>query len=182
MGMITTRAMNEFRGELSISIGIAGDDRNFGNIYQNPTQSPRIAISFNVPIFDWGEKKARIRAQQTTQTISQMDYENTKVDIEINIRQTLRSLNNLRLQIGIAEKNVENAQRTYELNQIRYREGDLTGLQMSQYQVQLSNARTNYVRAQINYKAELLNLKILTLYDFENDKPIVPVRELRIKN
>ena len=182
LGMITTKAMNEFRGDLSISIGITGDDRNFGNIYQNPTQSPRISVSFNVPIFDWGEKRARIRAQEAAQTIAQLDYENAIVDIELNIRQTLRSLNNLRLQIGIAEKNVENAQLTYELNQIRYREGDLTGLQMSQYQVQLSNARTNFVRAQINYKIELLNLKILTLYDFENDVPIVPIKELKIEN
>ena len=179
MGLVTTRAMNEFRGDLSVSVGISGDDRHFGNIYQNPTQNPRISISFNVPIFDWGEKKARVRAQQTALTIAQMELENTVIDIELNIRQTLRSLNNLRLQIGIAEKNVDNAQRTYELNQIRYREGDLTGLQMSQYQVQLSNARTNFVRAQINYKTELLNLKILTLYDFENDVAIVPVRELR---
>ena len=183
-GLITTKALNEFRGDLSISLGISGDDPNFGKIYGNENRifTPSISVSFNVPIFDWGQKKARIKAQETTITISELDYENVKVDIEIGIRQTLRSLNNLRLQIGIAEKNVENAQRTYELNQIRYREGELTGLQMSQYQVQLSNARTSLVRAQINYKTELLNLKILTLYDFENEKAIVPVRELGIRN
>ena len=182
LNMITVKAQNEFKGDLSLSIGISGDDRNFGNIYQTPTQSPRIAVTFNVPIFDWGEKRARIRAQEAAQTIAQLDYETAIVDIELNIRATLRRLNNLRLQIGIAEKNVQNAQQTYELNQIRYREGELTGLQMSQYQVQLSSARTNYISAQIDYKTELLNLKILTLYDFENDSAIVPIRELRIEN
>jgi outer membrane protein TolC len=176
--MITTKAMNEFRGDVSLSIGITGDNQRFGNIYENPTQSPRVAISFAVPIFDWGQKKARIKAQERAQTIAELDYENQKVDIELNIRQTLRSLDNLRTQILIAEKNVRNAQLTYELNQIRYREGDLTGLQMSQYQTQLSNARFKYVSAQIDYKIKLLNLKILTLYDFENEKPILPVRNL----
>jgi outer membrane protein TolC len=176
--MIQTKAMNEFKGDISLSVGITGDNQRFGNIYENPTQSPRVSISFNVPIFDWGQKKARIKAQEAAQTIAQYDYENQKVSIELDIRQTLRSLDNLRTQILIAEKNVRNAQLTYELNQIRYREGDLTGLQMSQYQTQLSNARTSHVRAQINYKTELLNLKILTLYDFENEKPILPVKNL----
>ena len=176
--MITTKAMNEFRGDLSLSVGIMGDDPQFGNIYNNPTQSPRVSISFNIPIFDWGEKKARIKAQQTAQTIAKLDYENQKIDIELEIRQSLRSLDNLRTQISIAEKNIRNAELTYDLNQIRYREGELTGLQMSLYQTQLSNAKIGLVRAQINYKTELLNLKIFALYDFENDKPLVPVRNL----
>jgi len=180
LGLITTKALNEFRGDLSISLGIMGDDQQFGKIYgeENTTFTPSISVSFNIPLFDWGEKKARVKAQQTAISIAEMDYENTKIDIELNIRQTIRSLNNLRLQIDIAEKTVENAQLTYELNQIRYREGDLTGLQMSQYQVQLSNARTSLVQRQINYKNELMNLKILTLFDFENDKPVLPIRNL----
>ena len=176
--MIETKGTNEFKGNVSLSIGITGDHQRFGNIYENPTQSPRIAISFNVPIFDWGQKKALIMAQERMQTIAELDYENQKMNIELDIRRTLRRLDNLRTQILIAEKNVRNTQLTYELNQIRYREGDLTGLQMSQYQAQLSNARINYARAQINYKIELLNLKILTLYDFENEIPILPVQNL----
>ena len=176
--MITTKAINEFKGDISLSIGIAGDNEQFGNIYNTPTQSPRVSISFNVPIFDWGQKKARVQAQKTAQTIANLEYENQRVDIELNIRQSVRSLENLRNQINIAEITVRNAILTYELNQIRYREGDLTGMQMGQYQTQLSSARTSLARAQINYKNEMLNLKILSLYDFENDKPIIPVREL----
>ena len=179
LNMITTKATNEFRGDITLSMGITGDNERFTDIYNNALNSPRISIGFTIPIFDWGQRKARIQAQKTAQTIAQYDYENTKIDIELNIRQSLRSLENLRRQIDIADKQVRNTQMTYALYEVRYREGDLTGLQMSQYQSQLSNARTSYVRAQINYKNELLNLKILTLYDFENDKPIIPVKELQ---
>jgi len=179
LDMITTKALDEFRGNISLSLGLNGDNPQFSNIYQNPTQSPGIAISFSIPIFDWGQRKARIQAAKTAQTIAQLEYENQKVDIELGIRSSLRRLSNLSTQINIAEKNIRNAQLTYDLNQIRYREGDLTGLQMSQYQTQLSNARTNLVSAQITYKNELLNLKILTLYDFENEQPIIPVKELQ---
>jgi hypothetical protein len=50
-------------------------------------------------------------------------------------------------------------------------------MEISQFQTQLSNRKITYAQAQINYKIELLNLKILTLHDFENDRAIVPVRE-----
>lgn len=176
--MITTKATNEFSGNVSLALGITGDNKNLGNIYDAPTQSPSVSVTFSIPIFDWGQRKTRIKAQEISQTITQLDYENEKVNIELAIRQSLRSLANLRTQIEIAEKNVRNADLTYSLNEVRYREGDLTGLQMSQYQSQLSNSKTNLVSAQIRYKNELLNLKIITLYDFENDKPIIPVREL----
>jgi outer membrane protein TolC len=128
----------------------------------------------------WGEKEARIKAQQTQQTIAKLEHENQKIDIELDVRQTLRNLSNLSSQIGIAEKGVRNAQLTYDLNQIRYREGELTGMQISQFQTQLSNAKISHARAKINYKIELLNLKIASLYDFEKGEPIVPVRETNI--
>jgi outer membrane protein TolC len=177
--MIQTKGQNEFKGDISLSVGIIGDHEKFSNIYDNPTQNPRVTISFTVPIFDWGEKKARVKAQKTAQTIAKLEHENQKIDIELNIRQVWRRLENLRTQIDIAEKSVRNAQLTYDINLTRYREGDLTGMEISQFQTQLSNKKIAYSQTLINYKIELLNLKILSLYDFEKDRPIVPVRELK---
>ena len=176
--MIRTKSLNEFKGDISLSVGITGDNERLGSVYDNPTQNPRVAISFTVPIFDWGEKKARVKAQRTAQTIAKLRQENEKLDIELNIRQVWRRLENLRTQITIAEKNVRNAQLTYDLNLTRYREGDLTGMQISQFQTQLSNKKIAYSQTLINYKIELLNLKILSLYDFEKNAPVIPVRTL----
>jgi len=176
--MLRVKAQNEFNGNLSLSLGVTGDDKNLGNIFDAPTQTPAISLRLSIPIFDWGQRKARIKAQEIAQTLTVLSYEDLKVDIELAIRQSLRSLENLRTQIEIAEKNVRNTELAYALYEIRYREGDLTGLQMSQYQSQLSSSRTSYTSAQISYINEMLNFKILTLYDFEKDQPIIPVREL----
>ena len=176
--MIQVQSQNEFRGDIALSVGISGDNRNFDNIYDNPTQNPRVSLSFAVPIFDWGEKKKRVRAQKAAQTIAQLNYDNEKIDIELDIRQTWRRLVNLRTQIEIAEKRVTTAQLTYDINEIRYRNGDLTGMELSQFQSQLSNSKISYWQTQINYKIELLNLKILSLYDFDKNEPVVPVTQL----
>ena len=84
-------------------------------------------------------------------------------------------MRNLEAQVAIAEQSVKNAQLTYDLNAERYRNGELTGMEMSQFQTQLSNQKMSYVSTLINYKLELLNLKIISLYDFENDTRIIPM-------
>jgi outer membrane protein TolC len=179
--MTRTKAMNEFKGDISLSLGLTGDNHQLNRMYENPTQNPRIAISFSVPIFDWGEKKARVRAQEIAHDINKLNVSEDKVNIEMDIRQTCRSLQNLKTQIQIAEQNVVNAQLTYDLNMTRYREGDITGMEINQYQTQLSNKKISHTQALINYKIELLNLKILSLYDFEKNAAIVPLKDFTDK-
>ncbi|MBR2607110.1 MAG: TolC family protein [Bacteroidaceae bacterium] len=169
---------NSFNGELSLSVGIIGDNERLGDIYKTPTNNPRVALSFNVPIFDWGERKARIKAQEIAIEMHNLETDEERKSIEIAIRKSYRNLNNLLTQISIAEKSVENAQLTYDLNAERYRNGELTGMEMNQFQTQLSNKKMSYVSTIIEYKKELLNMKILTLYDFENDKAIIPLNNV----
>ncbi len=166
---------NSFNGELSLSIGIMGDNERLGDIYKTPTNNPRVSLSFNVPIFDWGERKARVRAQEIAIEMHNLETDEERKAIEIAIRKCYRNLNNLLAQISIAEKSVKNAQLTYDLNAERYRNGEITGMEMNQFQTQLSNRKMSYVSTIIDYKKELLNMKILTLYDFENDKAILPL-------
>jgi outer membrane protein len=90
----------------------------------------------------------------------------------IAIRQAYRNLSNLVNQIEIASKNVTNAQLTYDINLERYKNGDLTSMDLSLYQSQLSQKKTAYTQSQIDYKLGLLTLKIITLWDFEKNQPV----------
>ena len=56
----------------------------------------------------------------------------------------------------------------------RYLNGDLTSLDLCIIQNQLSDRKMSLTNAIIDYKLELLNLKIQTLYDFENQVSIIP--------
>jgi len=172
--LIKTKALNDFKGDLNLSIGLFGENEALANTYDNPTRSPKVSVTFNIPIFDWGEKKSRIRAQEAVIKSSELDLENQKIQIELNIRKVYRNIQNLLTQIDIAKQNEKNAQLTYEINLERYRNGDLTSMDLKLYQNQLSEKKMSLVQAQINYKLELLNLKIQSLYDFEKNQPLVP--------
>ena len=172
--LITTKSLNEFKGDMNLSVGIIGDDKKLGDIYNNPTNNPKVSVSFNVPLFDWGEKKSRIKAQEAVIKTQELSMKEEKIQIIIDIRQVYRSLQNLTTQIDIAKQNEKNAQLTYEINLERYANGDLTSMDLNLFQTQLSEKKMAYAQALIDYKIELLNLKIQTLYDFEQGAGIVP--------
>ena len=169
------KEMNSLDGNISLSLGVMGDNEELQKVYDHPTNNPRVSISLSVPIFDWGERRARIKAQELATKIFDLQTDEERKNIELAVRRSCRSLKNLETQMTIAEQSVKNAQLTYDLNAERYRNGELTGMEMNQFQTQLSNQKMSYVSTIINYKLELLNLKIISLYDFENNVQIVPM-------
>ena len=173
--LIQTEALNEFRGSLGLSLGLFGDNEKFRNVYNNPTDNETVALSLTIPLWDWGERKARIKATEASIETAKITLEEEQNNIILDIRKVYRNLNNLRNQIEIAKQSVINAQLTYDLNLEKYRNGDLTGMDLNIYQNQLSEKQLSFTNSLISYKLELLNLKIQTLYDFENKKPVTPV-------
>jgi outer membrane protein TolC len=173
--LIQTKALNEFKGSLGLSLGLFGDNEKFGDVYANPTDNETVALSLTIPLWDWGERKSRIKATEASIETSKITLEEEQNDIIIGIRKVYRNLINLLNQIGIARQSVTNAQLTYDLNLEKYKNGDLTGMDLNIYQNQLSEKQLSYTNSLISYKLELLNLKIQTLYDFEKKTPVTPV-------
>lgn len=176
--LIQTKALNEFKGNLGITFGIFGDNENLENLYENPTDNESVALSFSIPLWDWGERKARIKATEASIETANITLEEEHNNIVLGIRKIYRNLINLVNQIAIARQSVTNAQLTYDLNLEKYKNGDLTGMDLNIFQNQLSEKQLTFTNSLISYKLELLNLKIQTLYDFEKKEPVSPVMTL----
>lgn len=172
--LTVARSTNEFAGNVDLSVGLFGEDPHLPKVYDRPTRSPQVMVTLNIPIWDWGERKSRIKAAEAGIKIEEINLQNEKTNIELAIRQTYRSLQNLDMQIELAKQNEKNAQLTYEINLERYKNGDLTSMDLSRYQNQLSEKKMNLSNSLISYKLELLNLKIQSLWDFENNTSFVP--------
>ncbi|HKM93280.1 MAG TPA: TolC family protein [Prolixibacteraceae bacterium] len=172
--LVKINASNEFRGNVSLAVGLFGDDRQVNRIYDSPTDNQQVELTFEIPLWDWGQKKSNVKAAQASLQMQELNFDNEKISIHLNIREIYRNMQNLVNQIEIAQKSVENAQLTYELNLEKYQNGDLTSMDLSLFQNQLSSKRNELTNALISYKLEFLNLKIQTLWDFENNKSIVP--------
>ena len=172
--LIRTEAQNEFRGNLSLSYGLTGNDENLTNIYDAPTNRQAVGISLEIPLWDWGEKESRVKATQATIKRQALTLDDERNNITLAIREQYRNLQNLVNQIEISRQSVRNAELTYEINVERYKNGDLTGMDLNLFQTQLSQRRISLAQTQIDYKLALLNMKIISLYDFERNQPVIP--------
>ena len=179
--LIQTKALNEFKGNLGLTFGIFGDNENLENLYENPTDNESVALSLSIPLWDWGERKARIKATEASIETANISHEEEQNSIVLGIRKIYRNLINLQNQIEIARQSVVNAQLTYDLNLEKYKNGDLTGMDLNIFQNQLSEKQLSYTNSLISYKLELLNLKIQTLYDFEKKEAVSPVMTIKEK-
>jgi len=171
--LIRTGAENEFKASVAVTYGLTDTDPDFGDLYQSPTRSHSIAVSVNIPLFDWGRKKHQMASSRTRVKNAELTAGEERRQIVMEIRQAYRSLRNQETQIEIAEKNVKNARLTYEINLERYRNGDLSSKDIGEFQNQLSTEQLQEVEALINYRLALLDMKIRSLWDFRVNQPVV---------
>ena len=164
---------------LSVRVGMDALAGKVKNMYDKPTDNEEVGVTLTIPIFDWGLKKAKVKSSQLAMESDEISLEEQKKEIVIDVRQICRNLPTLIRQIEIKKKSIENAERTYEINLEKYRNGNLTGMDLQQFQNQLTTAKQDYTSAIISYKIELLNLKIQTLWDFETHKSYLPVDLLK---
>lgn len=172
--LIRTSATNEFYGNLSLSLGLIGTDEELNNVYDTPTNNQQFSLSFDIPLFDWGQRESQIKAAEKTIESSNLSLENERIGIIVSIRSVYRNLQNLETQIKISEVSERNAQLSYDINLERYSNGDLTSIDLQRFQAQLSEAKLNKINSLISYRLELLNMKIQSLWDFRTDEPVVP--------
>lgn len=171
--LVRTKAENEFKASVDLSFGLTGTSKKFQNVYESPNNDKLVAVTVNIPIFDWGRKKHQVAASKATIANTRLSAQLEKRNIQYEIRQAHRNLLFQETKIEIAEKNVVNARLTYEINLERYKSGDLSSKDLQFYQLQLSEKQLERVEALINYKLALLDLKIRSLWDFEKDVSLV---------
>lgn len=172
--LISTKDNNDFQGNLSLQVGLSGQDASLMNIYDKPSNNTGIGISFEVPVWDWGKRKAKIRYAELSLERKELLLLDDRREIELTIRKLYRNLDNQLLQITKAEKNVRNAQLSYDTKLESYKSGKASSMDLQLVQNQLSTKKMAQTNAIINYKIELLNMKIQTLYDWETRENYIP--------
>ena len=171
-----TDAQNEFSASIDLTYGLTGTDPDLVDLYDAPTRNQTIGIQLNIPLFDWGEKQHRLAAAAEQVASRRLSAGEAQKQVAFEIRQAFRNLKNQKTQIEIAEKNVENARLTYEINLERYKNGDLSSKDIAFYQNQLSREQLGEVGALIDYQIALLELKIRSLWDFTRDEPVITLK------
>ena len=129
--------------------GLGGDDWGT-NITFN--------IGFDFPIFTGFRNLAQYRQATLQVKSAELALENLKKGIIFEVKQAFYNFQSAKQSIEAAQDNVKQAEKTYEIIDIRYRNGLATNLEFMDVQLAAMQARTNYLSALKDYytaKAEI---------------------------
>jgi len=136
------------------------------NNYFNRPPVFGIGLTVRIPVFDWGENRALVRASESR--LKQYTYRKEELErqIETQVRNLVANVNNSLKRLQLLEKNVKVAEKSFEITRQRYSDGDIDSQSLALERNRLNNAYTSHLRAYINYQLTLADLMRKTCEEF----------------
>lgn len=132
-----------------------------------------VGLTVSVPLLDWGENKARVRAAEARQRQNYLAKEELERNIETEIRNAVAQLNNNLKRLQLLEKNVVIAEKSFGITLQRFTDGDIDSQTLALERNRLNSAYRNHLSAYIAYQLSLADIMRKTLYDFEKGEPVI---------
>jgi outer membrane protein TolC len=168
-----TKGNDSFRMNLDFTYGREVQDPRFSNLWTEPKNSYTIDVSATVPIWDWGERRHRINAQEFSLDRAQLSIEEAMTQIESNVRSQVRSLEEFGDRVVNMQDTLELARRNSQSTLERYQSGGVALVDLLQTLSREASTARNFLAAFLGYQRTLLRLKELTYFDFEYNLPVV---------
>ena len=167
-----TRRESLFNIGVNASVGFNQIAPTFRDVYHNPLQQDILALTLTVPLVDWGVRKGRYNMAKKNLNITQLTAQENEIRLEEDVIMTVGDFSVQQQMIRSAEEAMELAKVAYEQTQERFIIGkaDINSLTLSTNRRQ--EAQRNFISSLRNYWQSYFKLRKLTLYDFENNKPI----------
>lgn len=110
-----------------------------------------ISLSLQIPIFDGFRRTSQIQQARVQLRQAELQHDQLREAIQLQYEQALGEKQRALADIGARQRTVEQAQRVYELTQMRYDKGLATQLDVFSAQLSLNQARTNLAQALTDY-------------------------------
>jgi len=166
------KAEKGLNANLTASYGLRDQDPLFDMAYQQPNQQQTIRVGFTLPILDWGQGRGRYKMAKSSEELTRVQVEQSRVDFEQNLLLDVQQFNLQDDQVKIAAKSDTVAAKMFEVTKQRFLIGKIDVLDLNNADTKKDQNKRSYIQALNNYWTYFYNIRSLTLYDFINRKPL----------
>ena len=153
--------------------GVSSVGNTIPATYGNPlSQQQYLALSFTVPLVDWGEAKSRVKMARSNKDLDLVNIEQEEINFEQEIRIEVKNYYSQRKQVVIAAKADTIGQKRYVVTKERYLMGKISITDLNLAQTEMSQAKRSYLTALRNSWQSYFRIRTLTLYNFETNEKI----------
>lgn len=144
----------------------AGTDLGFVSYQNHPFQTDwktnwTIGLNISIPLFDGFRRKAVVLGTQADLAASRAQLANTAEISQVEVAQAAASVEASVKTLEISARTVDQAQRAYQIADLRFQQGASTHLELIDSRVQLEQAQLNKARAAHDLKIARLRQELL---------------------
>ena len=150
-----------------------GIDAPVGELFVDPSNRQVVNLAFNVPIVDWGRRKARVKTAEANQQLVSFSVSQDQLTFDEELLTLVRQLEVLREQVKITAMADDISLRRYDISKNRYLIGNIGITDLNIALQEKDQAKGRYIQSLEDFWLAYYNLRRLTLFDFERQQRIV---------
>jgi outer membrane protein TolC len=168
-----TRGENGFELDLEFTYGREMQDPRFRQLWGQPTNPYTVDVNASIPIWDWGERRSRIQAQQISVERTLLRIEQAEAQIASDVLNEVRNVEELQSRALAMRENLGLARNVSRQSLQRFSDGTISALDLLQSLRRETDTALNLLEAYTGWRRALQELQELTYYDFETDQPVL---------
>lgn len=170
--MEKTKKENLLTASLVASYGLNQQGAYIKEAYRKPSDQQNFAVSFSLPIVDWGERKGKINMAKRNLEATKLSVEQANIDLKQSLMMAVTNFNMQKDIVKSASETKEVARQAYGITKQRFMIGKADVNTLSLALNRQDQANLDYINSLRAYWKYYYTLRQLTLYDFESKKEL----------
>lgn len=162
-----TKGRGGFELDVSLSYGREMQDEVFREIWGQPENSYTVDVEGSLPLWDWGARDARIRAEEINLERARLRIDETTQDIRSDIENEIRNVAEFQDRAFNMQENLDLSQEISETSLDQYEAGGISALDLLQSLRREVDTAENFLDAYLGWRDALLRVQEMTYYDWE---------------
>jgi outer membrane protein TolC len=164
------RGQSGINATLAAGFGLTGySATGLPDMYADPVDGQELSIGFQVPIIDWGRQKSRVKTAEASLKLEEYTIQLDEINFDEEIFTQAKQIKMLREQVSISEQADKIAFRRYDIARNRYLIGKISITDLNLALRDKDDAKRTYIQSLRSFWVSYYTLRILTLYDFEEN-------------
>ena len=134
-------------GAVSTGVGV-GANTSLSNVLKNPVAT--LGAGLTLPFLQWNDMKRDLQVNELDYEKSILQYRQTMYEAFADVENALSARNEINKQVQLQQRNVELAEKTARLTEVRYRNGAVALKNLLDAQETTRNARLSLVQTRQN--------------------------------
>ncbi len=128
-----------------------GFQRNFTGVWN-------VGVIVQVPVWNWGDGAYKVRAAKATTNIAQMNLDDTREKIHLQITQSQFKVKEAQKKLNMAQKNIKSAEENLRCANLGFKEGVMEVTDVMAAQTAWQQAQSQKIDAEIDVKLTQVGL------------------------